>query len=186
MQKDLHMLREAAHFFLHFFFRSFFFLHASWLVQAQPFCLWHRCWHSNVKTALRHGGGDGGMGKGGGGEGDGGGGKGDGDGGGGQPRCSFSQHHVDFSADHCSFVVQSKRGGDGDGGGGLGEGGGEGDGGDGEGGGGVGDGDGGGAQPRCSFFEHLLLHSFPEHSFPRHFPTRVPVKMAGLTFFELV
>ena len=113
------MLREAAHFFLHFFFRSFFFLHASWLVQAQPFCLWHRCWHSNVKTALRHGGGDGGLGEGGGGEGEGGGGKGDGDGGGGQPRCSFSQHHVDFSADHCSFVVQSKRGG----GGGLGEGG---------------------------------------------------------------
>ena len=49
------------------------------------------------------------------------GGKGDGDGGGAQPRCSFSQHHVDFSADHCSFVVQSKRGGDGDGGGGLGD-----------------------------------------------------------------
>ena len=84
------MLREAAHFFLHFFFRSFFFLHASWLVQAQPFCLWHRCWHSNVKTALRHGGGDGGGGEGGGGEGggeggggEGGGGEGGGEGGGG-------------------------------------------------------------------------------------------------------
>ena len=82
MQKDLHMLREAAHFFLHFFVRSFFFLHASWLVQAQPFCLWHRCWHLNVKTALRHGGDEGGVGEGSGGEGAGGegGGGGDGDG----------------------------------------------------------------------------------------------------------
>ena len=82
MQKDLHMLREAAHFFLHFLFRSFFFLHASWLVQAQPFCWWHRCWHLNVKTALRHGGDEGGVGEGSGGEGAGGegGGGGDGDG----------------------------------------------------------------------------------------------------------
>ena len=91
MQKDLHVLREAAHFFSHFFFGSFFFLHAPGLVQAQPFCLWHRCWHLNVKTALRHGGDEGGVGEGsggegaggegGGGEGDGGGGKGDGGGG---------------------------------------------------------------------------------------------------------
>ena len=46
------------------------------------------------------------------------GGDGDGGGGGAQPRCLLAQHHVDWSADHGSFVVQSKRGGgdDGDGG----------------------------------------------------------------------
>ena len=64
------MLREAAHFFLHFFFGSFFFLHAFGLVQAQPLCLWQCCWHLNVRTALRHGGGGvGGDGDGGGGDG---------------------------------------------------------------------------------------------------------------------
>ena len=80
MQKDLHMPRESAHFFVHFFFGSFFFAHAFGVVQAQPYCLWHRCWHFNVKSALRHGGGgvDGGEGLGDGGEGLGGGGDGDG------------------------------------------------------------------------------------------------------------
>ena len=35
------------------------------------------------------------------------GGDGDGGGGGAQPRCLLAQHHVDWSADHGSFVVQS-------------------------------------------------------------------------------